>query len=79
MLTDSEIERIAKRVVELLCSQQAADHDLLTTEEAARLLKVTPQTMRRNKDNYPHIKYGDNEQGQLRFLKSGIVKALGLQ
>ena len=71
-LTPSDINAIATKVTELLL-QANAGKQYVTTKEAAQILGVTEQTVRRNKDNYKHTKAGDHEQGRLLFLRSSLV------
>lgn len=47
--------------------------EMVTTSEAARILKVTPATMRRIADRYPHIKQGDSKQSKLLFYSKNLV------
>lgn len=47
----------------------------ITCKEAAAIIGVTPEHLRRIKDHFPHTKQGDNSQGQLRFLKEGLMKS----
>lgn len=71
MLSEYDINRIAIRVVELL---RRYDDEMVTTEEAAKILGVTPGTVRRNKGKYVHTKTGDGKQGRLMFAKSSLMK-----
>lgn len=71
MLTDNEINRIALKVVELL---RKYDDEMVTTEEAAKILGVSPGTMRRNKDKFVHTKTGDAKTCRILFQKSSLVK-----
>lgn len=71
MLTENEITRIAIKVVELL---RRYDDEMVTTEEAAKLLGVSPGTVRRNKDKYHHTKTGDGRSARLLFKKSSLNK-----
>lgn len=73
-------QRSIDALVEALRNRPGAaspDGDMITTEEAARLLKVSPATVRRNKSLYPHVKEGSgSSQGRLLFSKKEILKRL---
>ena len=47
--------------------------ELVSTKEAAKILRVSEQTMRRNKDKYPHIKKGDSDQSGILFVRSALL------
>lgn len=70
MLSENDINRIAVKVVELL---RRFDDEMVTTEEAARILGVSTGTMRRNKDKFQHIKTGDGRSGRLLFRRSSLI------
>lgn len=44
----------------------------VTTKKAADILGITETHMRRIKDQFPHRKRGDKQQGQLMFLKNKL-------
>lgn len=46
----------------------------VTTKEAAHILGITESHMRRIKNSFPHKKRGDQQQGQLMFLKSKLYE-----
>lgn len=69
-LDDKTIEKLASRIVEM--SKETDEKELISTIEAARLLRVSPDRMRKIKDKYPHIKVGQNGQSRILFYKSGF-------
>ncbi len=79
MLSKAEIRLIASEVVSLLEEHMAQEsQELWTTERAARYLGVSPRTLRRRKDLYPHVKRGEGKQARLMFLAGGLRRvALG--
>ena len=55
--------------------------DMVTTKEAAAMLGITPGRLRqivcKDPYRYPHTKKGDGQkQGQLLFVREGILKTL---
>lgn len=79
-LTQKEYRKLVKDIaleVIRLSKKEEFDPDKeewLTTEEAAAILHISPRTLRNNKDRYPHTKVGDKKQGQLRFLRKGLME-----
>ena len=47
--------------------------EMVTTEEAAKILGIGPKRMRDIADRYPHIKRGDTPQSPLLFLRSALI------
>jgi len=72
-LADALAPRVAKIIKAELKKKEDAE-EWVRTKEAAQILGITERWLRRTKDNYPHIKNGNNEQGNLMFLKSGLIK-----
>lgn len=68
MLSDRDVERIAKAVVRLM----RGDSEWVTSAEAARLAGVSEQTIRKNRQHYRHTKRGTEKQGRLLFERAGI-------
>lgn len=77
-LTQKEYRKLVKDIaleVIRLCKKEEVDlynEEWVTTEEAAKILCISPKTLRSNKDRFPHTKVGDNKQGKLRFLRRGL-------
>lgn len=76
-----DIERIAQLtasiVVKRLLRKQEKDcPELVTTEEAAAILHITPQRMRQIKDKYPYIKRGEGKQGKLLFKRDALFVSI---
>lgn len=67
------IKAIAKEVARLLRRDELPD--MVTTEEAAGILGITPSRMRQIKDKFPHAKKGDKMQGKLLFRKADLLAA----
>ncbi len=68
---------IAQMVLQGLKNPEKGDpseRELVSCSEAAEILGYTPAYMRRVKNQYPHVKHGDNPQGKLMFYKDELVK-----
>lgn len=61
---------VGKKVVEMTKEQP----EMVATEEAAKILGITPGHLRRIKDNFPHIKNGENKQGKLLFVRNALLE-----
>ena len=72
-LDKKTIRAIAEEIVKIMRSK---DTELITTEEAAKILGVTPSWLRKIKGKYPHVKKGDNDRGRLLFDKKAIIESL---
>ena len=70
-LSDETIEKIALRVVQL--QERRVGDELISTIEAARILHISTDRMRKLKHRFPHVKFGDNDQCRLMFYKSGFA------
>ena len=52
---------------------ESKDDEYIDSKEAARLLGLTPNYLRAQKDRFPHIKVGNNSQGRILFKKSELM------
>ena len=66
------IQAIAKEVAKLLRRERM--DEMVTTEEAAAILGITPSRMRQIKDKFPHAKKGASMQGRLLFRKADLLE-----
>lgn len=71
-LADELAPRVARIIKAELQKKERAE-EWVDTAEAAAILGVTKSWLRATKDRYPHIKNGENRQGNLRFLRSGLI------
>lgn len=67
------------RKVAILVEQRISRHlekapEMVTTEEAARILNISPSRLRHIKDRFPHIKNGGNKQGKLLFIRDALIE-----
>jgi tRNA U34 5-carboxymethylaminomethyl modifying enzyme MnmG/GidA len=67
------VRAIAREVAKILKRDELPD--LVTTEQAARILGITPSRMRQIKDKFPHMKKGADKQGKLLFVKSKLIES----
>jgi hypothetical protein len=75
-LADALAPRVAKIIKnEVMKPMEDANQEWISTKEAALILGMTQGNLRRCKDKYPHIKNGDNDQGNLRFLRSALIES----
>lgn len=76
-LTQRCIDEIAHKVAQILArkmKEKAASEEMVTTEEAARILHVSTAHMRRIASRFPHIKQGEQKQGKLLFVRDALLK-----
>ncbi len=71
------LEDVSRKVA-ILVEQRISRHlekdpIMVTTEEAARILNITPDRLRHIKDRFPHIKNGDKQQGKLLFKRDALL------
>jgi uncharacterized protein (DUF2461 family) len=71
------LDDVAKKVAFLVWKdinkKMAEQPEMVTTEEAARILNITPDWLRHIKDRFPHIKTGDTKQGKLLFVRDALL------
>lgn len=65
------IRAIAKEVARLLKRDEMPD--LVTTQQAASILGISPARMRQIKDRFPHVKKGADKQSKLLFRKADLI------
>lgn len=66
--------RVAK-IIKLDLQKKEMMEEWVRTDEAAAILGISEQWLRATKNRYPHIKNGNNKQGNLMFLRSGLIKS----
>lgn len=62
------------RVLEKRKKLVKEEDEWIDSKEAAAIIGVSVSRLRKIKDRFPHTKVGNNAQGQLRFLKSGLIE-----
>ena len=69
------IKLIAKEVVKELRRTEKPQSELISCKDAAALIGVSEDYIRKIKDRLPHVKQGNNNQGRLLFLRDGLLEA----
>lgn len=65
-------KEVAKQLYELMGDRHQAEY--CTVKEAADILGISADHMRKIKDRYPYIKNGSKQQGHILFKKSELLK-----
>ena len=79
-LSDKQIKKIAERItnmvvdriVLILGAKREQSSEIISVKDAARMLGISEGTMRRNKDQFPHIKLGDSNQSRVMFYREAL-------
>lgn len=71
------IKLLAKEVVKEMrrVEKEKPQPELISCKEAATLIGVSEDYVRKIKDRLPHVKQGNNNQGRLLFIKEGLLEA----
>ena len=77
-LDQSSIDAIAYKAAKIVVSEmkkgEQTPTEMVPVSEAARILGISEDHMRRIKDKVPHIKNGNNKQGRLLFVRDALLK-----
>lgn len=82
-LNDRQIEKLADKVAEKIFhmlqtsgtgNNKQVSPNMCTVKEAAKILGICEDHMRRIKDRFPHVKQGDNQQGRILFERDALIK-----
>lgn len=77
-LSQRSIDAIAHKAALIVCRKlkEAGNEfpEMVTTRQAAAILKITPGRMRQIAHKYPHLKQGDNKQSKLLFVRDALLK-----
>lgn len=71
---DDISRKVAFLVEKRISEKMSSTPELVTTEEAARILNITPDRLRHIKDRFPHIKSSENQQGKLLFKRDSLIE-----
>ena len=71
------IKLLAKEVVKEMrrTEKEQPQPELISCKDAATLIGVSEDYVRKIKDRLPHVKQGSNNQGRLLFIKEGLMEA----
>lgn len=76
-LSDRQMEAIASKTARILYrklrEEEESPAEYVSVKEAAHILGITQNHMRRIKNNFPHIKNGQNSQGRLLFKRDSLL------
>ena len=75
-IADKAAQKTAKLVLRHLKAGQKTEPLLVSVKEAARILGVSVDHMRKLKDEYPYIRRGDNQQGHIFFIRESLMASL---
>lgn len=64
---------IAQQVVKIL-AEGKNESEYCSVKEAAAILGISTEHMRKLKSKFPHIKSGNHQQGRLLFKKNDLIK-----
>ena len=68
-LSDKQMEQIASKTANIILRKMKEDN-----EPTPEILSISEAHMRRIKDQYPHMKIGDKNQGRLLFKRDSLLK-----
>ena len=76
-ISEKQMEKIASKTARILLRKLKEDNEppseYCDVKEAARILGITQNSMRRLKDKFPYIKNGTNQQGRILFLRDALI------
>lgn len=80
-LSEKQMEQIAAKTANIILRKMKEDKEppteMVSVKEAARILNISESHMRRIKNQFPHIKNGENRQGHILFLRDALLKIYG--
>lgn len=78
ILSEKQMEQIAAKTANIILRKMKEDKEppteMVSVKEAARILNISENHMRRIKDQFPHIKNGNNSQGHILFVREALLK-----
>lgn len=75
-IADKAAEKTAKLVLSRMKAEPKTEPILVSVKEAARILGISVDHMRKLKDDYPYIRRGNKQQGHLFFIREALTAAL---
>lgn len=76
-LSEKQMDAIANKTAKILFRKLREDEEppseMVSVKEAAHILGITQNHMRRIKNKFPHIKNGPNDQGRLLFKRDALL------
>lgn len=78
ILSDKQLDQLAAKTARIVIRKLREDNEppseMVGVHEAARILGITDNHMRRIKDKFPHIKSGNYSQGRVLFVRDALLK-----
>ena len=80
IINDKQIQEIADRtaaiVLHRLKDEPGDTPVYVSVKEAARIIGVSVSHMYKIRDEYPHIRRGNNQQGHIFFIRESLMASL---
>ena len=76
-LSERQINEIAYKAAVIIVKKLREKNEtpeMVSTKEAANILRITPKRMREIADNYPHVKTGDAKNSRLLFERKSLIR-----
>lgn len=71
---DDVSKKVAFLVGKNLAKVMKEQPEMVSTQEAARILGISADRLRHIKDRFPHTKGGGSEQGRLLFVRDALLE-----
>lgn len=78
-LSNNQIQQIADKTAAIVLrhlKETGSDSVYVSVKEAARIIGVSVSHMYKIRDEYPHIRRGENEKGHIYFVREALVASL---
>lgn len=80
IINDKQIQEIADRTAAIVLHRLKDEPNdapvYVSVKEAARIIGVSVSHMYKIKDEYPHVRRGDKQQGHIFFIRESLTTAL---
>ena len=80
IINDKQIQEIADKtaaiVLHNLKGEPGGDPIYVSVKEAARIIGVSVSHMYKIRNEYPHIRRGNNQQGHIFFIRESLMASL---
>ena len=77
MINDKQIQEIADRTAAIVLHRLKDEPNdapvYVSVKEAARIIGVSVSHMYKIRDEYPHIRRGENEKGHIYFVREALI------
>ena len=80
ILSNNQIEQIAGRTAEIVLNRlrtgSKPESIYVSVKEAARIIGVSVSHMYKIRDEFPHVRRGENEKGHIYFIREALITSL---